>query len=87
VKERDRVLRELADKGISCAIHYPVPIHLQDAYRALGYTKGSFPVAELCAEEFLSLPMFPELNEPQIEAVAAALKGSVRRQSSYELVG
>jgi dTDP-4-amino-4,6-dideoxygalactose transaminase len=87
VKERDRVLRELADKGISCAIHYPVPIHLQDAYRALGYMKGSFPVAEICAQEFLSLPMFPELSEPQIDAVAAALKASLRRQSSYELVG
>ncbi|MGA2173970.1 MAG: DegT/DnrJ/EryC1/StrS family aminotransferase [Verrucomicrobiota bacterium] len=74
VKERDQVLQAMADQGISCAIHYPIPVHLQEAYRFLGCDQGSFPVAERCAEEFLSLPMFPELTKEQIHAVAGALQ-------------
>jgi dTDP-4-amino-4,6-dideoxygalactose transaminase len=74
VKDRNQVLQSMADKGISCAIHYPIPVHLQEAYRFLGLGKGSFPVAEQCAEEFLSLPMFPELTREQIHAVADELK-------------
>ena len=74
VQNRNQVLQAIADKGISCAIHYPIPVHLQEAYRFLGLGKGSFPVAERCAEEFLSLPMFPELTKEQIHAVADALK-------------
>jgi dTDP-4-amino-4,6-dideoxygalactose transaminase len=77
VSERDRVLQEMGTAGVSCAIHYPVPIHLQEAYHGLGYPKGSFPVAERCAEQFLSLPMYPELSESQIQAVAEALKTCV----------
>ena len=77
VKGRDQVLSAMADRGISCAIHYPVPIHLQDAYRGLGYHQGDFPVAERCAREFLSLPMFPELTGEQIRFVAAGLKACV----------
>jgi dTDP-4-amino-4,6-dideoxygalactose transaminase len=68
------VLESLAGKGISCAIHYPVPVHLQEAYRSLGYGEGSFPVAERCAREFLSLPMYPELSQEQIQAVVTELK-------------
>jgi dTDP-4-amino-4,6-dideoxygalactose transaminase len=74
VQNRNQVMQSMADKGISCAIHYPIPIHLQEAYRFLGHEKGSFPVAEICAEEFLSLPMFPELGKAQIHAVADELK-------------
>jgi dTDP-4-amino-4,6-dideoxygalactose transaminase len=74
VKERDQVLQAMADQGISCAIHYPIPVHLQEAYRFLCCDQGSFPVAERCAEEFLSLPMFPELTKEQIHAVAGALQ-------------
>jgi dTDP-4-amino-4,6-dideoxygalactose transaminase len=74
VKERDQLLRALADRGISCGIHYPIPVHLQEAYRSLGFGRGSFPVAERCAEEFLSLPMFPELTTEQIETVAREIK-------------
>jgi dTDP-4-amino-4,6-dideoxygalactose transaminase len=77
VNDRDRVLQMMADKGISCAIHYPVPVHLQGAYSFLGYGKGSFPIAERCAEQFLSLPMYPELSVEQIHAVATALKECV----------
>ena len=74
VRERDRLLESLAGKGISCAIHYPVPLHLQEAYRSLGYPEGSFPVAERCAAEFLSLPMFPELSREQVQTVATELR-------------
>jgi dTDP-4-amino-4,6-dideoxygalactose transaminase len=74
VKDRDRRLKILADRGISCGIHYPIPVHLQDAYKFLGNGRGSFPVAERCADEFLSLPMFPELSEEQIQAVATEVR-------------
>ncbi len=74
VKDRDQVLQSMAEKGIACAIHYPIPVHLQEAYRFLGRGKGSYPVAERCAGEFLSLPMFPELTKEQIHAVAEELK-------------
>jgi dTDP-4-amino-4,6-dideoxygalactose transaminase len=69
VEERDEIRRYLAEKGIGCAVHYPIPIHLQEACRNLGHRAGAFPVAENLAEEFLSLPMFPELREEQIEYV------------------
>jgi len=74
VKNRDKVIGALAGNGINCGIHYPVPIHLQNAYSSLNLGVGSFPVAELSAAEFLSLPMFPELSREQIEYVATELK-------------
>ena len=77
LQRRDQILKELADRGIGCGIHYPVPVHLQEAYAFLGYPKGSLPVSERCAEEFLSLPMFPELTSQQVEAVAAELRSLV----------
>jgi len=67
-------MKEMGERGIATAIHYPVPIHLQEAYRELGYGPGSFPVAERCAAEFVSLPMFPELKPEQVEQVVAALR-------------
>ena len=74
VKNRDRVMEALVEKGINCGIHYPVPVHLQKAYEFLGHKPGDFPVAEKIASELLSLPMFPELTEEQIEYVADSLK-------------
>ena len=72
---RDQLMAYLAEKGISCGIHYPVPIPLQKAYQGLGLAEGSFPVAEKCAAEFLSLPMYPELTSDQIQCVANEIKG------------
>jgi len=77
VQERDATLRHLQEQGVGCAVHYPVPIHLQEAGRNLGYTKGAFPIAEKLADEFLSLPMFPELTEEQIEYVARCVSEAV----------
>jgi len=77
VQDRDEVSRFLFENNIGCGVHYPVPIHLQEAYGKLGYGGGDFPVAERCASEFLSLPMFPELTSGQVEMVVQAVKEAV----------
>src|SRR6476660_5587711 len=77
LQERDAVRRELQEKGVGCAVHYPVPVHLQDACRNLGYKEGAFPIAESLAEQFLSLPMFPELTTEQTQYVACCLSEAV----------
>jgi dTDP-4-amino-4,6-dideoxygalactose transaminase len=77
VQKRDEVMQQLGEKGIGCGVHYPVPIHLQEAYRSLGYRPGAFPIAERCAAELISLPMFPELTPAQVEMVAQHLKEAV----------
>ncbi|MEN6337225.1 MAG: DegT/DnrJ/EryC1/StrS family aminotransferase [Phycisphaerales bacterium] len=82
VPRRDEMIAALREKDIWCGIHYPIPIHLQKAYEPLGYRKGSFPVAERCAEEYLSLPMFPELTTEQIESVAAEIVGFLAETST-----
>jgi dTDP-4-amino-4,6-dideoxygalactose transaminase len=79
VPNRDDVLSALKEKGISCAVHYPIPIHLQDAYGGLGLGKGSFPCAESGAGEFLSLPMFPELTRDAISFICESLVGAMGR--------
>jgi dTDP-4-amino-4,6-dideoxygalactose transaminase len=87
MQDRDRVLQAMANRGIACGIHYPIPVHLQEAYRFLGHRKGSFPVAERCAEEFLSLPMYPELTTTQMGVVVDELKTVLRAsKSAYEHV-
>lgn len=74
VANREETMRDLSELGIGTAIHYPIPIHLQQAYRELGHGPGSFPVAERCSAEFVSLPMFPELRPEQVEQVVSALR-------------
>ncbi|MBK7998059.1 MAG: DegT/DnrJ/EryC1/StrS family aminotransferase [Verrucomicrobia bacterium] len=76
--KRDAVIDALAKLSIHCGIHYPIPVHLEEAYQGLGLGRGSFPVAERCADEFISLPMFPELTADQIETVVRELKIAVR---------
>jgi dTDP-4-amino-4,6-dideoxygalactose transaminase len=78
LKNRDQVQKMLTEKGIGTALHYPVPLHLQNAYRLLGYKKGDFPITEKHAEEILSLPMFPELTEEQIAYVVESVKECVK---------
>lgn len=73
VANRDAVARALAEKGIGTGLHYPVPLHRQKAYAGLGLPAGSFPVAEGCAASILSLPMYPELSEAEIDYVCACL--------------
>jgi len=74
VEDRDGLRVYLQDRGVATGIHYPIPIHLQPSYRALGYKKGSFPVTEGCAEQILSLPMYAELTPASIEYVAEAIR-------------
>jgi dTDP-4-amino-4,6-dideoxygalactose transaminase len=74
VPRRDEIIELLAALGVACRIHYPVPIHLQDAYQSLGHEIGAFPIAEKAARQFISLPMFPELTFDQVEIVTKAMK-------------
>lgn len=71
--DRDNLQRTLSAAGIQSGIHYPIPAHLQPAYSDLGYSQGAFPQAEKAAEEVLSLPVYPELEPPQVQAVAEAV--------------
>jgi dTDP-4-amino-4,6-dideoxygalactose transaminase len=86
VNQRDELLRTLAERGIGGGIHYPIPVHLQEAYRHLGWRRGAFPVAEQCAEEFISLPMFPELTPEQVRLVAEEVTAAVRGARVRECV-
>lgn len=72
-ERRDALKRHLANRGVGTAIHYPVPIHLHQAARSLGYSRGAFPVAEYQADHILSLPVYPELDASAIEYVAKAI--------------
>jgi len=79
VKNRDTFMDALNKKGVASGIHYPIPLHLTGAYASLGYKEGDFPVAEKCAAEFVSLPMYPELKEEQIRYVAATIKETLKQ--------
>jgi dTDP-4-amino-4,6-dideoxygalactose transaminase len=73
-KRRDALIAYLKEQEIDSLIHYPIPVHLQNAYRHLGLGKGSYPVTETVTDEIVSLPMFPELTEEQIRFVADKIK-------------
>ena len=77
VDHRDEVARRLTDLGIGVAIHYPTPVHLTPAMAHLGYQPGAFPVAERAADRLLSLPLYPEIRDEQLQRVAAALRAVV----------
>ena len=74
IKDRDKISEELKNKGIGVLIHYPIPLHLQEAYQELGHKQGDFPVSEKVANEILSLPMFPHIKREQIEYVCDSIK-------------
>jgi dTDP-4-amino-4,6-dideoxygalactose transaminase len=71
---RDELKKHLEANHVGCALHYPVPLHLQKCYADLGYKPGDFPVAEKAARQCLSLPIYPELKDPQIQRVAEVIK-------------
>ena len=79
IEERDRVQQSLRAKQIATGIHYPVPVHLQAACADLGYRAGDFPVTERAAKRMLSLPMYAELSDAQIDDVAGAGVEAVTR--------
>jgi dTDP-4-amino-4,6-dideoxygalactose transaminase len=82
VPDRDSVIRSLSEEGIGFGIHYPLPIHLQEAYRSLGHQPGAFPHAEEAASSLLSLPMFPELTSAQLNLVAQTLRQAVAERDA-----
>jgi len=83
-QNRDTFINTLAEKDIHCGVHYPIPIHLQQAYKSLGNGTGSFSIAEKCAEELVSLPMFPELSKEQIQYVVHETKHFIAQQATKE---
>ncbi|MGB8322853.1 MAG: DegT/DnrJ/EryC1/StrS family aminotransferase [Candidatus Acidiferrum sp.] len=74
VQDREALQAHLAEAGIGSGIHYPIPLHLQKAYENLNYKKGDFPVTERVAAEIVSLPMFPQLQQDQLQEVAKCVK-------------
>lgn len=74
VMGRDRIMDHLKNRGVSSAIHYPRPLHLQGAFSYLGYREGDFPQSELASREVLSLPIYPELKDEEVRFVVNVLK-------------
>jgi dTDP-4-amino-4,6-dideoxygalactose transaminase len=72
--QRDEAQKALQAAGIGTGVHYPVPVHLQKAYSSLGYRAGNFPITELLANQFLSLPIYAELPPEQVSEVVMKLK-------------
>jgi len=70
---REELRRYLSDNGIGVGIHYPVPLHLQPAFRSLGYGAGDFPVAERLADSILSIPMYPEMTTAQQQRIVETI--------------
>jgi dTDP-4-amino-4,6-dideoxygalactose transaminase len=77
-ERRDALKACLDSQGIGTGLHYPLPLHLQNAYRHLGLGRGAFPVTERSAERILSLPMYPELTQSQVGQVADAIRAFYR---------
>lgn len=79
-QRRDQLKDYLLKKGIHAQIHYPVPIHLQQCYKYLGYRRGDFPVAERVVKRILSLPMYPELTKKEINFITKTIKDFYKEQ-------
>jgi dTDP-4-amino-4,6-dideoxygalactose transaminase len=79
VANRDDLRAYLKEKGVGTEIYYPLPMHLQNCYRSLGYKKGSFPVSEQAAEQVLSLPIYAELSDSQLAYVVDTIAEFYRR--------
>lgn len=74
VERRTQLMQYLADNGVESKIHYPIPLHLMACSKALGYQKGDFPVAEYQAQRILSLPIYPELTDEQVDYVCRCIQ-------------
>jgi dTDP-4-amino-4,6-dideoxygalactose transaminase len=81
---RDALWEQLQQRGITCGLHYPIPLHLQACYARLGYRRGDFPCAEWSADHVLSLPLFPGITSDQVQRVIDAVKAVTRSASLRE---
>ena len=79
VQRRDAVAKQLTERGISSTVYYPTPIHMQPIYSNLGYKQGDLPHSEQAANEALSLPIYPELTDNQVESVVESLADVLRK--------
>jgi dTDP-4-amino-4,6-dideoxygalactose transaminase len=75
--QREAWRARLAEAGVQTGVHYPIPVHLQPAYADLGYERGDFPVSEALADEVLSLPIYPELTDEQVETIAGVIRAGL----------
>ncbi|MDN5076916.1 DegT/DnrJ/EryC1/StrS family aminotransferase [Aliarcobacter butzleri] len=73
IKNRDEVQNRLKDAGIPTAVHYPMPLHLQECFKYLGYKKGDFPISEIVSEEIMSLPMNPYVTDEEVDYIVGNL--------------
>ena len=85
--QRDKLRTSLKEQGIETGIHYPVPLHLQPAYKYLGYNRGDLPVTEKCADEIISLPLYPELSKVNQEKVMREIKNILVEKEKTVLAG
>lgn len=84
---RDELQQYLLDRGVQCLIHYPIPAHLQQAYAFLGYKAGTLPTTEHIVKRILSLPMFPELTDEQVDLVIEGIKDFHKERGiTFEMV-
>ena len=80
VQKRDELRSYLKEQGVGTEVYYPLPLHLQNCYRDLGYPKGAFPQSERAAEEVLSLPIFAELRDEQLQYVVQTIAAFYRKR-------
>lgn len=73
VKNRDKIQNKLKEDGIPTAVHYPMPLHLQECFTYLGYKKGDFPISEIVSQEIMSLPMNPYVTDEEIAYITGSL--------------
>ncbi|TRZ49045.1 MAG: DegT/DnrJ/EryC1/StrS family aminotransferase [Dehalococcoidia bacterium] len=79
---RDELQKHLEANGIQTTVYYPLSLHLQEVYKSLGYKSGDFPQSELAQEQVLSLPMYPELSQGQVEEVVSVISNYCSRERS-----
>ncbi len=72
--DRDGLLKHLRDRGVGCAVYYPLPLHMQKCFQCLGYEEGDFPVSEQASREVLSIPVFGELTEDELNQVVTTIR-------------
>ena len=74
VKDRESMIKKLSEQEIPTAVHYPVPLHLQEAFNYLDYKEGDFPISEMVASQIMSLPMSPYLSDKEQDFIVDAIK-------------